>query len=128
MMALVMFIVLPDAVCTPFPRDLFPASSALENKDFAAASAAMEALPPLELLRRDAHVLGNLPTPAVSLLHWLLHSRMISKQKTFRESSVQDLSRALQVRLSWTYLATSDRPRSSPCPSPPPSSSDPHPA
>ena len=93
--------VLPNAVCTPFPRDLFPASSSLENKDFAAASAVMEALPPLELLRKDMDLLRNLPTPAVSLLHWLLHSRMVSKQKTFRESSVQHLSQALQVRLSW---------------------------
>lgn len=96
---------LAPAVCTPFPRSLFPCTSELDENDYSGVSRVLESLPYLSKLgsRED---LSRRTAPEIALLHWLFHDRLLSRHKRMKEVGLEDLKNSLHVREPPALLAS----------------------
>ena len=92
------------AVCTPFPRHLWPTTSdQADQKDFAGASNLLQQLPPVKALQQRP-VLARLTPDALELLHWLFHVRLNARQLQLQPISIQTFHDELQVGTAFGYV------------------------
>jgi hypothetical protein len=92
----------PPAVCTPFPKEVYPPDQQHGDKDLAALKADLAALPPARQLQ-DQGALSALPDRQLQLLRWLL--LRATRRRVLHPLPAAQLQRLLRGRaLGWEKL------------------------